>query len=490
MDGAADEVGRRTGVRILRGGGVVALDLDQAVDVARRILTIRESEQHRLRKIARYMRGQHTSVYTPRSAQAEYRWLRERSTVNFLPLIVSVIAQNLYVDGYRPAKSDDNAAPWATWQANRMDARQHGLHRSVLTYGAAYTVVLPGQPKPVIRPVSPRRMTALYADPVDDEWPLFALEEKVENTPTGRRRVVQMLDDKSRFQLVGTPGKNDLAPAPENAVMEHGMTVCPVVRYCNTVDLDGEMDVCGEVEPLFDVQDQINSTTFGLLMAQQYAAFRQRWVTGMAPPVDKNGQPIEPFRAGVDRLFVGDSKDIKFGEFGQTDLSGHLESRESSIRHMSTISQVPPYHLLGQIANLSAEALAAARDGLDRKSDEKESTLGESHEQTLRLAGLAAGDREAWEDTSAQVVWRDTSARSLASTVDALGKLATMLGVPSQELWERIPGVTQTDVERWKATAQKGDALANLAAILDRQATGPAPMPMTAPPPVPALTGG
>jgi len=45
-----------------------------------------------------------------------------------------------------------------------------------------------------------------------------------------------------------------------------------------------------------------------------------------------------------------------------------------------------------------------------------------------------------------------------------------MLGVPPQELWERVPGVTQTEIERWKAAAAEGDALANLTAMLGRQA--------------------
>jgi hypothetical protein len=69
-------------------------------------------------------------------------------------------------------------------------------------------------------------------------------------------------------------------------------------------------------------------------------------------------------------------------------------------------------------------------------------------------------------DTSAQVIWRDTEARSLASTVDALGKLVTMLGVPPQALWERIPGVTQQDVERWKGEAIVNDPLGQLAALM------------------------
>ena len=443
-----------------------------AVSTAQHLLKLREQEQPRLQKIADYMCGKHTSVYVPRGARAEYRWLIERARVNVLPLVVTVVAQNMYVDGYRPAGSDENAAPWKVWQANRMDARQHGIHRSVLTYGAAYAVVMPGKPVPVITPFSPRRMTALYSDPVNDEWPIFGVEDRLENTKDGKRRVVRVYDDQARYTLVGKPDGSGLKPDVGDWAMSHQLGVCPIVRYVNTQDLDGD-GVIGEVEPLFDIQDQLNMTTFNLLMAQQYAAFRQRWVTGMAPPVDDDGNPVEPFRARVDGVFVAEDADTKFGEFDATDLSGYLKSRESSIRHAATMSQVPPYHLLGEMVNLSAEALAAARDGLDRKTDERESLCGEAHEQTLRLVGLASGDSAAWQDSAAQVVWRDTSARSLAQTVDALGKLVTMLGVPPQELWEKIPGVTQTDVERWRATAEQGDSLNRLNGIIEKQMAVP-----------------
>jgi hypothetical protein len=456
---------------------------DEAVSTARRLLKLREVEQPRLQRIADYMAGKHASVYVPAGARAEYRWLIERAKVKILPLVVTVVSQNMYVDGYRPKGADDNASPWQVWQANRLDARQHGVHRAALTYGASYVVVMPGKPVPVVTPFSPRRLTALYADPVNDEWPIFAIEDRLENTAKGRRRVVRVYDDQARYTLAGNVDGSGLK-LDENGVMHHGLGVCPVVRFVNTDDLDGD-GVIGEVEPLIDAQDQLNMTTFNLLMAQQYAAFRQRWVTGMAPPQDDDGNPIEPFRSRVDGVFVAEDADTKFGEFGQTDLKGYLDSREATIRHMSTLSQVPPYHLLGQMVNLSAEALAAARDGLDRKIDERESLFGEGWEQALRLAGLAAGDRKAWEDTAAQVVWRDTSARSLAQTVDALGKLVTMLGVPPQELWEKIPGVTQTDVERWKTTAEQGDSLGRLNGIIEKQMSQLEPAP--APDPVPDL---
>ena len=456
----------------------MALSEPEVLDTAKTLLKLREQEQPRLRKISAYMSGEASSVYVPKGARQEYRWLLRRAKVNILPLVVTVVAQALYVDGYRPAESDKDAGAWRIWQANRMDARQHGLHRAALKYGVGYTVVMPGDPVPVITPKSPRRLTAFYADPVDDEWPELALEETLRNTVKGKVRSVLLYDKTHRYRLegeAGSGGKLKMTGPPE----AHGLGVCPVVRYLNGDDLDGDECVRGEVEPLVEMQDQLNSTTFNLLMAQQYAAFRQRWVTGMAPPLDENGNPMEPFNAAVNRLWVAEDADTKFGEFGQTDLSGYLKSAEETIRHIATVSQTPPHHLLGQMSNLSAEALAAAESGLQRKIAERKSSFGESHEQTLRLAALAAGDRAGWGDVTAQVVWRDTEARALASTVDALGKLSQMLQVPPRELWECVPGVTQTDVARWKAAAddaaRDADAMSQLNRILERQMAGSAP---------------
>ena len=472
----------------------MALPQNQVVDAAATLLAMRDEEQPRLEKIAAYMRGRQSSVYVPRGARNEYRWLINRSRVNILPLVVTVASQNLFVDGYRPAKSEENAAAWAYWQVNRLDRGQHGLHRAALKYGLAYTVVLPGkvgdQATPVITPKSPRRLTSFYEDAVEDEWPELAVEVTVRNVAPGRRqRVVLLYDDRFRYRLVGGmergAGRLQLDTAPD-AVMEHGLGVCPVVRYRAGDDLDGDESVRGEIEPLFDLADQLNLTTFNLLMAQLYSAFRQRWVTGMVA-TDESGNPKAPFEAMVDKLWVAEDADTKFGEFSATDLSGYLNSAEAQIKHIATISQTPPHNLLGQMSNLSAEALNAARDGLNSKIAEFKSVLGESHEQTMRLASHAAGDEAGWRDTSAQAVWRDTESRSLAQTVDALGKLRQMLDVPAQELWERIPGVSQQDVARWKAAAEQGDVFGQLNGIINKQM---APSAEPSGPKSPALQAG
>jgi hypothetical protein len=233
----------------------------------------------------------------------------------------------------------------------------------------------------------------------------------------------------------------------------HDMGLCPVVRFLYESDLDGETDCSGEVEPLIPIQDQINFTTFNGMMAEQYQAFKQRWVTGMAP-ADERGAEKAPFRPGVDRVWAAEDSETKFGEFGEAALQPYLDTREAGIRHMATISQIPPYHLLGQVANLSAEALAAARDGLDRKVEELQSVLTDPWRNTFRAIALAKKDMEGWNDLNAEVVWRDTSARSFAATIDGLGKAAQMLGIPVEELWHLIPGATADDVNRWLQARQ------------------------------------
>jgi hypothetical protein len=272
-------------------------------------------------------------------------------------------------------------------------------------------------------------------------------------------------------------------------IASHGMGLCPVVRFLYEVDLDAEEDCIGEIEPLMPIQDQINFDTFNLMISTQFAAFRQRYVSGMAP-VDEDGREQAPFRPGVDRVWASDDPATKFGEFGETALQPYSTVREDGIRHMSTISQIPPYHLLGQVANMSAEALAAARDGLDRKIEELQAGMTDPWRNVFRLTALASGNKDGWNDLFGQVVWRDTSARAFGATIDGLTKASQMLGVPAEELWARIPGATADDVAAWQLAAQRQKAQELLQQILQQQMAGGvagAPLPPGAGGPAPGM---
>jgi hypothetical protein len=138
-----------------------------------------------------------------------------------------------------------------------------------------------------------------------------------------------------------------------------------------------------------------------------------------------------------------------------------------SIRHLAAVSQTPPHYLLGQIANLSAEALTAAETALSRKVEEFKHSFGESWERVFRLAAEMEGEISSAEDFEGEVKWRDMENRSMAQAADALGKLGDNLGIPKRGLWPRVPGATARELELWEELADQDPEIA-LGLALDR----------------------
>lgn len=430
----------------------MALTRAGAKDAIETAIKLRDADRPHLDTLREYRRGKQTHpLLQVGGLPPEVRHFVDLSRVNLIKLVVEVLAQSLYVDGYRTDLEDTEAddPSWQTWQANRLDSKQAAIHRGAFTYGVSYAVVLPGDPVPVIHPKSPRQLTVVYGDDLDD--PLYALE----TISNGDHERLVLLDDEKRWTYTT---ENELSYVTDE---DHDMRVVPVVRFANLEDIDDEVE--SEVEDLIPLQDQIDVTTFELMVAQHYQAFIQRYIIGWTSDSES-----EKMKASASRLLTFDDENVKVGQFNQADLGPYLESRESTLQHLAIISQTPPHHLLGKLVNLSAEALAAAEAGHRRKINARQKTLGESWE---RVFALVARIERRPVDIGAQVRWQDTEARSLAQTVDALGKLATMLNVPPDVLWERVPGVTQRDVSEWRRRSAEADPLGNLAGILKRQAS-------------------
>jgi hypothetical protein len=439
---------------------------DEVLELAAEVKKIRETDAVRLDLIYQYLRDDPEERLLgglPADAPQDVKRLARLSRVNLLKYVVAARVQGMYVEGFQTPTAPGNLEPWEVWQRNRFDARQIGVHRSGLSYGASYVTVLPGEPVPVVRGASPRDLTVAWGD--DDDWPRAALQKRRH----GRWRLI---DDEAVYELTDRSGSGfdvvDGGVSLHEATYD-GEPVCPVVRFRDTDDLDSP--VRGVVEPHMALQDQINITTFGLQVAQHYGAFRQRYIIGWLAKTEQ-----EALKMGAARVMTFDDQpsDVSVGEFAQTDLRGYIESREATIRHLATISQTPVHELLGELVNLSAEALEAARASHHAAVDENRVMAGEAWEQALNLAGEMMGEKV---DPMAAVLWRDTRVRSLNEAATAFGALVRDLGVPPRELWKRIPGISQHEIEAWIAAADADpDPFTDLERMLDRQASGqPAP---------------
>lgn len=434
-----------------------------------------QKESERLEKIDWWYRWKHEPIILPRAATRELKRLIDMSRVPWLGLVVSAISQCLYVDGYKstldPVDTDEASptGPWKTWNANGFAQRQVAVHRAALAYGYSFVSVMPGEDnegkRSVLRGVSPRKAYAAYEDPAEDEWPKYVL--RVMSGGQGKKYELRLYDD----VYVHTYTLDSPDAKPEFVKREvHGASVCPFVRYANQLDLDGRCD--GEVEPFIPLASRINKTSYDRLLTQHFNSWKIRTISGMAQPDTDEEKNRTKLQLRQDDLLISEDPDTKFGVLDETVLDGFISAWRSDIEALAAVSQTPTYALTGQIANLSAEALAAARSSLTQKIAERQKSFGASHVQMLRLSAALEGDQDHADDVMSRVTWQDMEIRSFSQSVDALGKAAQMLGVPLPALWMRIPGVEKTDVDEWQKLAAEADPMEKFARTLERQEGG------------------
>lgn len=435
-------------------------------------------EKDRLDRIDRWYRWDPDDIKLPRVTTPELRALRELSRVPWLGLVVTSTAQCMIVDGYRsaldPVGDKDDAkptGPWSIWLANRWDVRQNAVHRAMLAYGYSYATCLPGfdpltdEPMPVLRGVSPRKMWAVYEEPAEDDWPTYAMQV-LRHGDTGC--TVKVFDDQFVYTLTERTGTSrDEDPYTVSEPQEHGAGVTPVVRYCNQLDLDGRTP--GEIEPHIPIAGRINKTSYDRMLTQHFNSWKVRTVTGMAEPDTEEGAIRTKLRLRQDDLLVSEDPNTKFGTLDETQMDGFIAAHEADVETLAAVTQTPTHELTGKLINVSAEGLAMIRASQQQKVAERQKSAGSSHAQLLRLGAHIAGDVEHARDITGRVTWQDTSIRSMAQAVDALGKAATMLHIPEQALWGRIPNVEKSDVEEWIELAKQLDPINRMQDEMARQ---------------------
>lgn len=465
--------------------------------------------EERLLTIDDYIHGNHPEPYMPDNADAEYRMLARRAVTNQMPLLINAPAQVLSVDGYRRGEREvhqdrkvaqrGDLPEWDHWESSRLQSRQDAIHRAALGYGHSFTLTEKvsgkyGQ-RVMTRGLSPLRTAALFEDPANDDNPYAAFH--VQEWPRGTKEkrtdgLAYLWDRTYRYEIVfDVQSKKTFFRVVDR--VRHGVKDdCPVTRFAAAVDLDGR--TIGVVEAYFPIQDRINQTVFDLLVAQTGASFRTRWVTGMAPPlkmvyprdeegnidysmepvpeIGPDGQPIPlPINMNAKKILFAEDSDAKFGDLNATPLDPYITALEQALKDLASVTQTPPHYMLGQIANLSADAMRAAESALTRKANNFKLVFGESWERVFRLA-LELLDEEGFDNMHGEIIWRDLETQSISQAADAYGKMAEMLDIPKRALWPMLPGVTQNELAEWELLAEQDGEIGTMqvdpASVADR----------------------
>jgi len=425
---------------VMSQSSVIALAQEQ-------LLPAFDKERKSLDRIDGWLRWTPEDIVTKRSRDKEISYLKQISRTPWARLVVQACAQAMSLENiYAAAKQDDDLRPmWAPWDRNDMETKQGALHRAALGYGLAYTMVVPGDIGASITAHSPREFIAMYGDPVEDEYPQSAM--RVIAQGRDKPRHIRVIDEDAIYYL----GEKDYLGGKVEFInySVHGMGVPPVVRYANEMDLEGRAP--GEVEPLISLFARINKTDYDRMLTQHFNSWKIRTATGVNEPDSKEEGEEEKMRLRQDDILVG-SEDTKFGTLDETSLEPFIKAHDSDLEAVAAASQTP-LTAFGKMINVSAEGLQEARHSLRAKVGDRKKAFGASHVRTLRLASWAEGRDDDAADFSVKGKWSDDDATYLSSAVDALGKASTMLGVPPQLLWDRIPNVDGTTAEAWRRYA-------------------------------------
>jgi Phage portal protein, SPP1 Gp6-like len=387
-----------------------------------------------------------------------FKRLREMARGAWARLVVDTIAERLAVQGIRTTLGEDaDRAAWDLLQANRIDSDQADVHREAFIVGVSYVSVAGGGEDVRLTPETSLEVVHEHAPGdrrvVAAALKVYELERAmwVAELYTPREVAVWTAEyrsaDRDPFAAGARPPWNE-----EPTVSANPLRAVPFVPFENrpTAATPGE----SELRELVPIMQRIQEIELAKLVAAHTAVFRQKWATGLRVPRDpETGKPIEPFTQSIQRLWVNEAPDGRFGTFEATEIAQYLRAIDAEIAELAAISRVPSYYLVQtELANPpSAESLLAAESGLVAKCVDRQGSFGESWEQVVRIGARAVGEDALADDVGLEAIWRVPERRNPAIVADAATKLQAV-GIPTTEVWAFL-GYSPQAIERMQVEA-------------------------------------
>lgn len=449
---------------------------EQIKTIFDRLLAKLNRQQQDCASVDSWLRPVTRGFELPRQATREHRALADLSRTPWLRLVVDNVTQAMYVDSV-VGSDGPNADLRRLWYANGLQSSQVANHRAMVAYGHSYGVAQTSvEDTARIRFLSPNRMAVEFTA-IGDPYPSAALEVLDAATGSYRLHIPGQSINLTKGNPVPGSEMDGLIIADP---VDTGIDFVPVVRFANQEDLDGR--VTGEVTPFIPAAARINKTAYDRLLSQHYNSWKVKTATGLELPslLDADGDPTDQLDAEAaerlklklaqDDILVAEDAATRFGTLDATALEPFVTSWRADIEALAAVSQTPAHALTGQLVNLSAEALAAARGPLTQKVFERQQAAAAAYSRLLRAAASLSGWWDIADDDLIRVTWQDMEIRSMSQAVDALGKAAQMLGIPAEGLWGKIPGVEAPDLEEWKRLKEESYDRDPLRASFTRQA--------------------
>lgn len=421
--------------------------------------------------------GDHPAPAGHEKADLLLQRLLETVGLNILAKVSDAAHERMQVEGFK-VNGKHNDDIWTIWQGNNFDAGSRMVLQEKMGLSIAYAMVDPnpnGAGVPTVTPEHPEQAITEDIPGTQDRMGLKVLIDETESTPVR----YAYLSSGDRVEVFAAPTRVNVGwamkPAweyQESLSGDNPLGECPLVAFPNRPRM--LRDPRPEWHPALETQKRINKTLLDRMAMQDEGAFKAMWSTGLAIPVDpETGEAVEPFKRALDRMFVNENPEGKFGQFEAEDIRQMLLATMDDVKAAAILVPTPPDQLLGEIVNVSEGGLEAARDSLTRRVDLHKAFDGENFEAVARLMLKAAG-KEVPNVSAMTTNWAETENVTLGAKADAAVKWST-LGVPLEVLWERFLGASPDEIKDWSEkvdTEQARAAAVGVKAVRDAANSG------------------
>lgn len=427
-----------------------------------------------------YYYGDHKLAFATDKFTEAFGSLMKSFADNLCPVIVDTIVDRLEITGFASQDlvpgQEDKAADEAAelWRLNRMDKKISDVHTEALRCGDAYVIVWPDvDGKPHIFTNDAHLCTVKY-DPENLETVIRAAKMWYDDEAEYWRMTLYYPD---RIEKYGFESSNDSMPssatmfqpfevAGEPWPLPNPYGVVPVFHFANRAK-SGAFGQ-SELTDALPIQDALNKTVCDLLVAQEFIAFPQRWITGVETEIDETtGLPRQVFVPGVNRVWTIGAPDATLGQFPGANLDQYITVKESFREDMAIVTKTPlHYFKSSNLSFPSGVALKVADAPLTAKVKHRQIVWGNVWEDIVSLGLLMMGVQTG----GLNCIWANTQ---LYDDEAELTNLETKkrLGVSQRQVL-REAGYTDEQIDWFEEENQaKADALGEqLLTAFDRDA--------------------
>lgn len=387
----------------------------------------------RAAKYERYYDGRHDLRFATDKFANTFGELFREFALNLCPVVCDAIRDKLRITGFSAERSeigDVDALTRAIGLRTRLHTVANQVHKEALKTGDGYAIVWPdSRGKAQVFAQNAANIAVEYSQ---DEPGRIVAAIKWWIDENKYARANMFFADRIERYVSRSKTEGYLLAFKDLVAVTDGVTpnpfgIVPVFHFANNADIGGRGR--SELEAVIPIQDGLNKSSLDMLVAMEFAAFRQRWATGIEVEYNADGKPITPFTTGVDSLWIAGGSDAKFGDFEAAKLDQFLKVKDSFRADIASVSATPLHYFLQEANNFpSGESLRQASARFTAKVRDRQTAFGEVWAETMAFALRVEGHA----DVSLITQWEDPAPLSERESLENL-LLKKQLGISNEQ---------------------------------------------------------